>query len=188
MTRIIQIRGVHGTGKTTAVREFCARHNMTVEKQKTGAKAFNCTSGDGVVVIGRYDKNECGGVDAEIRSGEDLRNLVASIVRKKRPEVLLFEGVMYGHTFKFSYDISVLAKALGAGYTALCFVPPLEFAIENVYRRNGGKDVNIKAMSDKYRAGIVADAKLRAVGVNMVQVDTSKYKPEQMWELIEEQL
>lgn len=183
--KIIQIRGSNGAGKTTVVRQFIAGRESEIIQVKVGNKTVQCTKvGDGVV-IGRYDQNVCGGCDSAVKGADTLKDCIAAIAKKK-PEFIVFEGVLYGQTFDFSYQISKLAKILNAEYVALCLESPFAMNIERIYGRNGGKPIKVKALCDKYYRTLVNHVKLRDAGVNAISVDTTNVPLEKMGEILEE--
>lgn len=186
MTKIVQIRGSNGTGKTTLVREFLRRRgDNTIITLTVGGERIECHKTGEIIVMGRYDRNECGGCDSEIHSKELFKDAIAKIVRTCKPEVLIYEAVLYGKTFQFSYDIYRYAKAAKAEYMALCLVPAFETTLERIYGRNGGKEINLQALQSTYNSCIRSNAKLRAAGVPLIEVDTAKMTPEEMAQVLE---
>ena len=103
--KIIQIRGINGSGKTTLVRGLLDTLEYENVEVFVNGKAVICHKSERIFVIGRYDKNECGGCDASIENGNDLKELIAKVTKEYKPEILIFEGVMYGKTFSFTYEI-----------------------------------------------------------------------------------
>lgn len=184
--KIIQIRGINGSGKSTVAREYIENGHFVVREQSLAGSQYSyCYDGE-TAIIGRYDVRECGGVDGEIRDGDELKNLIVRIAKEVKPETLVFEGIMYGKSFQFSYDIHKWAKAMGHKYIALCLMPSFDEAMLRVWNRNGGKPVNVEALENGYRACIKSNSKLRAMGVDVRIVDTGNIPKGEMWRVIEE--
>lgn len=188
MSKIIQIRGTNGSGKTTIVREFLRTHASTIISITVNGKRIECHKTGEIIVIGRYDKNACGGCDSEIHSVELFKNTIAKIIRVYKPEALIFEAVFYGKTFKFSNDINRFARAAGYDYIALCLIPTFEKCCERVYERNGGNEINIEAMLSTYNSCLRSNAKLRAAGVNVKLIDTTDIPFDKMAHLLENEV
>lgn len=186
--KVIQIRGVNGVGKTTAVREYIRKGLFCAESIEMGGKQYSYQYDGKIAIIGNYDGAECGGVDGLIKNKDELKNLIAKILRTIKPDALIFEGVMYGQTFQFSYEINRLAKALGYEYIALCFVPPFETSLLRIWERNGGKDINVEQRQATYRSAIKSNSLLRMRGVTTKDIDTSSIPKEDMYRIIEEAL
>lgn len=186
--KIIQIRGTNGSGKTTVIREYLNRHENDVTSVKVGARKIELHKTENAIVIGRYDRNACGGCDAIIKSGSELKETIAKIARNLRPDVLIFEGVMYGKTYSFTAEIYAFAKAIKAGFVAICLEPPFETTLERIYERNGGKDVNVDGLIKNWRNSTMSNAKLRAMNVPTKTYDTSEMTPEEMGDILEREI
>ena len=183
---IIQLRGTHGAGKTTAVREYIEKGNFIARDQRIrGAHIIYQFDGK-IAIIGKYCAAASGGIDGYITNKDVLKNTIAIAAKEIQPEVLVFEGVMYGQTFQFSYDIARWAKAKGYEYCALCLHAAIDEQILRVYQRNDGKEFDVAKMLDKYKRGEQANVKLAAKGVWIEQVDTSKIEYGSMYKPLEE--
>lgn len=183
--KIIQLRGVNGVGKTTIVRDFIEKGNFSVGEQQIGAKQYSYCFDGKIAIIGRYDARETGGVDGMISDKAVLKEVIAQMARALSPDYLIFEGVMYGITFQFSYDISLWAKAKGYEYEAICLMPCFDVAMLRVWERNGGKAVNVERLEDKYMRAANANKKLKAKGVNCRVVDTGGVERKDMYKILE---
>ncbi len=183
--KIIQIRGNNGTGKTTVVREYLKKHEYEITSIKVGAREIELHKTEDAVVIGRYDRNACGGCDSAIKTSDELKETIAKIARYLKPKYLIFEGVMYGKSYGFTADIYAFAKAIKAEFIAVCLEPPFETTLERIYGRNGGKDVNVKGLLSGWRGSITSNAKLRAMKVPTQTYDTSTMSLEEMGTIVE---
>lgn len=186
--KIIQIRGNNGTGKTTIIREYLKKHGYENDTVTVGARSIDVQKTGNVVVIGRYDKNACGGCDASIKNANELKETIAKIARYLRPEYIVFEGVMYGKTVSFTNDVYKYAKAAKAEFVAICLEPAFDTTLERIYRRNGGKDVNVEQLYSGWKGSIKSNAKLRAMKVPMRTYDTGVMTEEEMSALLEREV
>lgn len=184
--KLIQICGNNGCGKTTVVRQFIARFMPDYEIVSITAcgHKIECHKQDDIVVIGRYDKAECGGCDVAIRNATELKDAIAIIAKTVKPKVLIFEGVMYGKSFALRYEINKFAKAIGSDYMGICLEPPFDVTLERIYARNGGKEVNVKSLESGWRGAIKSNRKLKKVGVNITCVDTGSIPKDKMYEVL----
>lgn len=186
--KIIQIRGNNGTGKTTIVREFLNKHGSDIVSVRVGKRLIECHKVGNIIVIGRYDKNVCGGCDAAIRTAEELKDTIAKLIRTFKPEALIFEGVMYGKSFNLTWEFYNFAKAVRAEFLAICLEPDFETSLARIYKRNGGKEVNVNGLASGWRGSLKSNAKLRARGVPTKTYDTAKMTIEDMGRVLEEVL
>ena len=184
--KIIQIRGNNGTGKTTIVREFINKNESEIISVHVGKRDIECHKIGNIIIIGRYDKGMCGGCDAAIRTADELKETIAKICKTLKPEVLVFEGVMYGKSVSFTQEIYIYSRAVRAEFLAICLEPPFDTTLERIYGRNGGNDVNVKALESGWRGSIRSNAKLRAMKVPMVTYNTGQMTLEEMGGVLED--
>lgn len=184
--KIIQVRGNNGTGKTTVVRGFVKKHDYAIITIEVSGREIECHKIQDTIVIGRYDKNECGGCDASIKTGDELKNVIAKIARTLKPKVIVFEGVMYGKTFSYSYEIFKFCKAIKAEYLGICLVPDFDTTLSRIYERNGGKEVNIEGLYGGWKSAIKSNKKLEKAKVPIVLLDTSVMNKEEMGRILEQ--
>ena len=186
--KIIQIRGINGSGKTTLVRGLLDTLEYENVEVFVNGKAVICHKSERIFVIGRYDKNECGGCDASIENGNDLKELIAKVTKEYKPEILIFEGVMYGKTFSFTYEIFKYSQKIKAEFIAICLEPSFETVLQRIYERNGGKDINIKSLESGWKGCIRSNDKLKKMGVPIIRLDTGKMIKHEMESYIRDTL
>lgn len=188
--KVIQLRGTNATGKTTTIRQFIERGNFTVETIRVGIRdiEYHWDSAKKIAIVGRYDKRMSGGVDGYIAEKKLLQNVILRMVTRIRPEVLLFEGIVYGVTFQFAYELSSLLKKLKCEYIGLCFLPPLDVVFDRLAERNGGKPVDYMSVQNKWFTARRSYEMLRKAGVEVREIDTSKIPKDKMWKIIQEEL
>lgn len=190
MKKVIQLRGTNATGKTTAVRQFIGHGSFSILEIKVGGNDVEyCYDKErNIVVLGRYDDRECGGIDGRIKSVGALNDSIVKVLREVGPEHLIFEGVVYGLTFKFAYELNFVCDKLGYHYTGLCLTPPLDDALMRLYQRNGGKEINVEHLQNRYFSSIRAYNKLKANGVDVKMINTSAIPKKDMYRIIEDEL
>ena len=188
--KVIQLRGTNATGKTTAVRQFIARGNFEVREIAVNGEMieYHYEPARNIVVLGRYDTRVSGGIDGRIIKKSVLMNSIIKICKTIRPDVFIFEGIVYGVTFKFAYEIYKALKLLNYEYKAICLIPPLETAFDRVAERNGGKPVNLLKIQQKWFTAARSAEVLKQHGVPVKIVDTSKINKEDMWKIVQAEL
>lgn len=190
MARVIQLRGTNATGKTTAIRQFINRGTFSVKEIPVAGRQieYHWDAGRRIAILGRYDQCMSGGIDGYITSKELLGSAILRIVKCIQPNALLFEGIVYGVTFQFAYDLNKALKRADADYVGICFIPPLDVALERLKDRNGGKPVDVGSVQNKWFTASRAYIKLKEAGVNVKVVDTSRIQKQEMWKIIEKEL
>ena len=188
--KVIQLRGTNATGKTTAVRQFIERGAFEVRDINVNGQVieYHYEKARNIVILGRYDTRVSGGVDGMITNKNVLRNSIVKILRNVRPETFIFEGIVYGVTFKFAYELYRALKSLNYDYKAICLIPPLEVAFDRVAERNGGKPVDLLSIQSKWFSAARSAETLKQAGVPVKIIDTSKVPKTSMWQIIQEEL
>lgn len=190
MRRLIHLRGTNGVGKTTAVLQFIERGEFTKEVELIGENGYEYhrDASRNIVVLGRYGETTCGGIDGRITDKEVLKNVVAHFLKKLRPTTFVFEGVLYGVTFRFGDELRRICEALGYEYVGVCLTTPLETAIERVIKRSGNAGVDIMSIQSKYFSSLRAYQKMKATGAKVELIDTSNIDYGCMYRIIQERL
>lgn len=126
---ILDIRGTHGSGKSTIARTLVHEYDpspiLDEQKRHLGyhLKKLGCA------VLGKYD-NVCGGCDG-IGSADEIVRRVRKFATEFRHVV--FEGILVSHTFKRYNDLAIeLAKH---DYRFLFLNTPLRNCIARVMAR-----------------------------------------------------
>lgn len=188
--KVIQLRGTNATGKTTTLRQFMERGEFTVESIEVHGREIEYHWDDRrkIAILGRYDQAMSGGVDGYITDKDLLRDCIIRMLKKIKPEALLFEGIVYGVTFKFAYELSRLLNKIGCEYVGICFLPPLDVVFDRLALRNGDKPVDYMSVQNKWFTASRAYEKLKAVGVKVKEIDTTKVPKDSMYRIIEDEL
>lgn len=186
--KVVQLRGTNATGKTTTMRQFIEKGDFEVKSIFVGSRdiEYHWDNDRRIAIIGRYDKAMSGGVDGYITNKDFLRDTIIRMVRTIKPEVLLFEGVVYGVTFEFAFKLSRVLKTLNYDYIGLCLLPPLDVVFDRLAKRNGDKEVDYMSVQRKWFSASSAYEKLRKNGVTVKSIDTSTIPKDQMYKIIED--
>lgn len=188
--KVIQLRGTNATGKTTTIRQFIERGAFEVRSIRIGKRdiEYHWDNERRIAIIGRYDQAMSGGVDGYITDKNLLRDTIIRMLREIKPEALLFEGIVYGVTFQFAYELARVLKAIKCDYVGICFLPPLDVVFDRLAERNGNKEVDYMSVQSKWFTAERAYHKLRDNGINVKAIDTNKVPKAQMYRIIEEEL
>lgn len=188
--KVIHLRGTNASGKTSTVRQFIQHGHFTVKTIFVHRKEieYHWDEGRKIAILGRYDQSVSGGVDGRITEKHVLADSIIRLIEIERPNDLIFEGVVYGVTYKFAYELSVVLRGMGYEYVGLCYSPPLEWCFDRLAERNGDKVVDYMSVQNKWFTAYRAYLKLRKNGVNVKEIDTSLIPKEKMWRLIEAEL
>ena len=186
--KVIQLRGTNATGKTTAIRQFIEKGEFeigTINVQGLPIE-FHEEKKRGIIILGRYDLSTTGGIDGRITNKTVLRNSIVKILKELKPDVLIFEGIVYGVTFKFAFELYSVLQKIGCDYIGVCLIPPLDIAFKRVAERNGGKQINYMSLQSKWFTAQKSYEMLRRNGVPVVVVDTSKIPKGKMYCIVED--
>ena len=186
MNKFIQVRGTNATGKTTAVRNLIQKGDFSVYSTNVYGNNFPYTFDGQTLIGGRYDTRECGGLDGVIKDRNVLKEYIIKLIKQYQPKTFILDAVMYGTTFKFAYELNYVLKKMGYKYIGLTFAPPLDVSLIRLYQRNGGKEINVEHLQQKHIQSISAYKKLKACGIDVRLIDTSKIPKEQMHKIIED--
>ena len=190
MKQFIQLRGVMGCGKTSTARSVISRGNYEVRYITVGKKNYPYTydAKKNWLVTGRYDRNVCGGLDGIITNKEEMKFYLYSLLTKVNPEVIIFEAVMYGMTYKFGAEIAKICKSKGYAYTGILLAPEFEQVLDNIMKRNGGKNIKVADLSEKYFRTFTSYDKLARDGLRMFRVNPMDYRLDDMYKIVEEHM
>lgn len=189
MKQFFQIRGCMGSGKTTIARQIVQSGEFVVDFIDIFGKKYPYTrSKDGkIVVTGRYDivSRKCGGLDGTIKNKEIMKEYVIALLKMSpSPQIIIFEAVMYGVTFKFSYELANNCKKFGYSYKAYALFPSFDVLLNRLYERNGGRQIKVESILKQYNRGLDSSKKLVANGIDVEFIDTAKVPLEEMHKII----
>lgn len=184
--KLIQIRGCNASGKTTTVRQFIEKNNFeSIEVNIKGKKTYLTINQDkSIVILGRYDK-KTGGCDL-FDNKEHVFNTIMWIIFNLKPKVIIFEGLIYGLTYKFASELSNFVSKYNYQYKGICLYANEDTVLERLYKRNGGKSIKEINIFKKTKTMISSYKKLLANGYNVKMIDTSNINENEMFKILED--
>lgn len=190
MRKVIQLRGTNAVGKTTAVRQLTESGGFEVRLFRHGKMdvEYHMNDSRSICVLGRYDTRVCGGFDGVITDKRLLMDVIIKMLKELKPQYYVLEGVLYGVTFQFGFNLKKVCDMLGYHYKGLCLFPPLEVSLMRLYGRNGGKEIDVKSFQNKHLSAVKAYEKLRLNGVDVKIINTAEIPLEHMSKIIEDEL
>ena len=180
---LVNIRGCNGSGKSTIPLSMMNDSGMCVETlySSDGDKivSFTVFPAYGWVALGTYF-NKTGGLDT-VKSIEHTK-LALNAALCIYPEYdLLMEGILCSTTYSSYADIfHYVESTYKRKVIVLSLMPPVEKAIQRVYKRNGGKQVKNELIEAKWGMVYRSHQKFKNAGFCTVKVDSSKVTKEQM--------
>jgi len=171
-TRVFNIRGTNGSGKTHLVRTWMDKAGSTPYPRRPNLFGGDTLCGpvqyyvlgDGGIVIGSYE-TACGGCDM-MGSFANIERAIRERLKDK-PPYIVFEGIVVSTVFKSWFAFS---QSIG-GMTWAFLDTPLKVCLERVYGRNRGARIGEDLLSDKYRAIHAVRVKAIEVGEKVVILD-----------------
>ena len=169
VTRLINLRGTNGSGKTYLVRRWMQevgalpyprRKNLFGTDTLCGPIQYYKLS-DGGIVIGSYENN-CGGCDT-LGSFAEVENALWERL-KERPPYILFEGVIVSHIYGYWLEFSKKA----GGMTWEFLDTPVDECLRRIYVRNRNKPINEGYVHEKHKAIHTVSVKARRDGETVV--------------------
>lgn len=186
MRAVVHLRGSNACGKSTVVRQFVKRYEMKPKQIVVDGIPTWIEQNEKYAAVGRYKPHTQGeGCDAGIKNKEHLKNTLRTILEERLYELVLFEGVIYGITFKLSSEINQLSKAYGYEYHAVNLVLPYTEQLNRLMQRNkGNAEINIDSVDLKIEQSIKSAKKLYKYGIKTKFIDTSKIREDEMWKVV----
>ena len=182
--KIIQICGTNGVGKTTLVKGLLTTGNFLKLKQEVSGVSREWWYDGKTAVIGKYNAQNCCGVDAGNYSGDALIATIRAIIAKNRPETILFEDVRFGGGFTFKQKLKRVADEVGYEYYLLALIASLECSCDRVLNRSGNRDADYDSMRGKARGVINSTKKAEQIGAKAVFCDTEKHNKAEVLEVL----
>lgn len=167
MVTFINVRGTNGSGKTTGLRKLVLdsdgyRVEPTIcqtdkDTGKPKGKPIPVTIlANGVALLGDYTPEAANRTTAgcdRISRQEDTKNILKHIATLPGVRVVLFEGIIVSTLFSGWQEFAEQVRREGNHQFIWAFLDtPLEDCLRRVQERNGGKPVDTKQISDKWRS------------------------------------
>ncbi len=187
MRRVVQVRGVTGAGKTTAMRRAIMLDGGGEVIWLDGAACQRpCTVTSRFMALGDYNMDvKCAGTDRFADSKDTFKVLRSALVDARR-DVVALEGMILSYTVRYAQSINRLCEEQGCGLRLVFLDVSFDTALERVLSRNGGKPINLKTLQDKIRAYTVSKHKLMRMGFESVVIDTDKCDADEVGDAVHE--
>ena len=102
--------------------------------------------------------------------------------------MIIFEGLIYGLTYKFASQLSDYVRNYNYEYRGICLYVEPDICFERLYNRNGGKPINENYIFAKTKTMISSYKKLLENGYNVKMINTGNMKEDEMYKIIEGEL
>ena len=187
MRTLIQLRGVNASGKSTAVRQFIERNGLKPTYIQVQGKCSKIEANKQCAVVGWYiPDSKAEGCDAHIDNKEHLKSVLNALMEKQY-RIIIFEGLIYGMTFKLAYDINQACKKYGYKYRPLFLYCRYTQNLDRLMLRNGGNtSINFDTFDGKCESLKKSAIKMRDSGINTKFIDTTNIELEEMWKIVQE--
>lgn len=158
---IVNLRGTHGSGKSTVVRRILDRYEAQPEGQDKKGKpmgyVISLSNGSKLHVVGSY-KNDCGGCDGIQPYSEIWPRVVAYAARGH----VLFEGALVSSSYG---NIGRDSEVYGECFVFAFMDTPLEVCLERIRQRRlargNDKPVDRRNTENKYNSILRSIPKIR---------------------------
>lgn len=187
MRVLIQLRGVNASGKSTAVRQFIERNGLKPTYIQAEGKTTKIEANKQCAVVGWYKPDAVSeGCDAHIDNKEHLKAVLQKLAEKQY-RVIVFEGLIYGITYKLATEINSIARFYGYKYRPLYLYCRYTQMLERLMERNGNNTgVNFDTLDTKYERARIAAEKLQEAGICTRFINTTDIKRGEMYRIIQE--
>ena len=181
--KVIQIRGTHSCVKTSILNQFIKKYNLKPKTITIGKIKVPIATNNNYIAIAKQKKDGTfNGLDGTFSNANVIKHILNEILKEYKPKVLLFEGVMYGYTYQFTYEVNNICKANGYQYYGVTLWLNFNQLLERLYKRNSNKPINLKHLTRQYKATARNHTKLEKAGVNMLLVNTGVLSKKDMLE------
>ena len=188
MNKVIQLRATNAMGKTTVIRQFINKYNLIVDKINVlNDKVYVTHSKDNTLfILGKYN-DKWGGCD-NFKDKQQVFNTIVFLVKNYQPKYIIFEGLLYGKTFQFAYNLNNYLKRYNYKYKGIVLNSSFEFALERLKKRNNNSEINIEAFYNTWYSVLNSYKKLKQKNVDMELIDITSIKYEDMVKILEREL
>ena len=185
-TKVIQIRGGHGSGKSSFAKDCIRFYNLEPRELFIGnIKCWIYTNeNNSFLILGKYNIS-CGGCDGSVKNKEELLFLITEILSKIKPKILLFEGIVYGKTMSLAKKIKEVCEKNNAEYIPIFLMCSLEISIQRILERNGGKPFNPDTIYKVQRSALLSVKNLARENIFCKVVNTEECGEKNYHEVIE---
>lgn len=183
---VINVRGINASGKSTAVREFCRTFNLKPSQIQVRGKKYRVMTGGGKYVIGWYKpySGAFEGCDPMNIDKEDFKMLLKLIMEEERPDLIVYEKLIWSTTYKLTGEIIDLAKGFGYDFLAIQMMISYEDSLNRLFTRNAKKNVSIENFNNRFACVQRSLKKLEAKDIFILYSYSSKIPIDGMQEVL----
>lgn len=188
MKALINVRGFPGSGKTTAVRQFCERRGFFVEKAELPLSSVKLSVIDDgkIVVLGDYsNQNKCVGADTFKNGKFDIVEAVLFAAERFSPEKIIYEHMISSKSAKGTAEIASAAKfAGGYEYFGVLLSCRDDERRARVVKRSGANSGFKQFYKNTNAMAIHALENVGKKGLRTKIVETDNIALEDMWRIV----
>lgn len=177
MTKIIQIRGMSGAGKTTLARSFINKYGLKKGELFTLPVMVN----DQYLFLGDYTVKGCAGPD-RIQPIEKILITVNKIYDTNRYKYIFFEHKLLSTTTRSV--LKVVAHCGKENFGVVVLDTDFNDIVNHIYLRNGGKQINIENQFNGYKSVKRTAVNLKNMGITVRRYNPYNYDSKGMYELL----
>lgn len=181
--KVIQISGTNGTGKTTLIKSLIQKSNFMRLQLPEGNEIKYWNYDGRIAIIGTYDNTNCCGVDKGTVRAESLFGAILFVIRQA-PEVILFESVIYGSSYKFRKRVADTCLSFGIQYINVILFAKPEIIVKRICERTG-RNADFDAIMQKGKQVISGGRKLHQEGVPVYWLGTGCIQRQRLLTILE---
>lgn len=181
---IVQLRGTNASGKSTAMRQYCALNGLKPTWLDIFPRKTKIMSNGQIAVLGWYKPfSNAEGCDAALDNKEHLMTALECLCRDGYEEIC-FEGMIYSNTYLLPMRINKLAAKYGYSFIACFLSCPYTTELQRLMERNGGKQIDFEAFDKRYFQSRKSFGKLIQSKVLCYEAKTSNIPHDEMGSVI----
>ena len=187
MKTIINIRGAGGSGKTTAVKQFCEKKGFTVHEVQTpfGILPVTVLTGGKIVAFGDYSLGSgCLGADRFRNIKSCVMDLIAEVDGIYAPNFLIYEYKIGSHLYKSTKEIIQVGEAYGYGYIGVFLELSERERYERTVTRRGTNSPMKRFKGEQLQCKRSCEHLVQD-GHRIFTVETEKIRKEDMWKVVD---
>lgn len=178
--RVVNVRGCHGVGKSTAVREFIARvgeeGTHSVPTPKFNSPVTFCKGN--ICVLGNYQQTSPG---CDRYSGKhQIHDTILALIYEYTPRAIVYEGAICSKTARGTLELVSKLNSTKYEYRGLTYCAPFSTIYSNIMERNGGNEVNLQLLTNTFNSVLSSGKALEQSGCSMRWISADKLRIDEM--------
>jgi predicted ABC-type ATPase len=170
--KLVNVRGCNGAGKSSVPLQMLRQDRATFIFTINGKEVATCFPNFKYLAMGKY-RTKTGGLDG-FKTNEETREVLEKLWTL--PFNILMEGVISSTIFSTYAEMfkNLKNKHPNREIIVANFLPPLKTCLERVKKRNGGKEIDEKAVESKYNTVSRNADKFRLEDIKSLKLDNSE--------------